>query len=408
MPTTLQSSRPSPIPAPPPATLDADTAVLFFGIDWNAENRTSSHHLAGELAKRFRVFYIECPGYRAPTRSARDVKKVFAKLGRFIRGTRRGPNGLQYRTLLQLPFHRFAAVRWLNRLLVRATVRWSMWRNGIRRPVTWFHVPHVPSLVGTLGERLSVYYCVDDFAAYPGVNPTAIRSMDDETARRADVVFVTSETLVERKRGLNPATHVSPHGVEFDHFARAQDQALPIPADVARLTGPVVGFFGQIQSFIDLEMIDWMAAERPAWHFVLIGHVGVPSGTLPVRPNVHFLGKRPYAELPGYAKRFDACLIPYKSGAWSHHANPLKLREYLATGKPVVSVDTPEVAKFADAVEVAPTREEFLAHLDRVLAGEPDPTRTAHRMARVAGTSWSARADAVVQTIRESLATKHV
>ena len=122
--------------------------ILFFGNDWFAENRTSSHQIARQLAKQFRVFYIECPGWRAPRGSGRDLKKVFVKLWRFLRGTRTTDEGLRLRTLFQIPFHRFAAVRWLNRRLIGATLAWMKWRHGIKDPITWFHVPHVPFLVG--------------------------------------------------------------------------------------------------------------------------------------------------------------------------------------------------------------------------------------------------------------------
>jgi glycosyltransferase involved in cell wall biosynthesis len=305
--------------------------------------------------------------------------------------------------LFQIPFHRFAAVRWLNRRITRTTLALMMWRHKITNPVSWFHIPHVPFLVGRLGERLAVYYCIDDYAAYPGVHPGVVRAMDDETTRKADVVFVASDTLLAGKRTLNPNTHVSPHGVEFDHFARAQDPSLPVPADVAHLTGPVVGFFGLVESFIDLDLIDWLASRRPEWQFLILGRVAVPAESLPKRPNVHFLGKRPYADLPAYAKRFDACVIPYRSGDWSFHANPIKLREYLATGKPVVAVDTPQVRKFADVVEVAADRGDFLARLDRVLAGRCDPEAAARRMGRVASSGWDARVGAVMETIRGEL-----
>jgi glycosyltransferase involved in cell wall biosynthesis len=398
---------PAPMPrtAPPaePANLGPETVVLYFGNDWFAENRTSSHQIARQLAKQFRVYYVECPGWRAPRGSGRDLKKVFVKLWRFLKGTRTIDGGMRLRTLFQIPFHRFAAVRWLNRRIVRATLGWMKWRHGIEDPVAWFHVPHVPFLVGELGERLAVYYCIDDYAAFPGVHPGTVRAMDEETTRRADVVFVASDTLLAAKRQLNPNTHVSPHGVEFEHFSRAQDPALVVPADIAHLTGPVVGFFGLIESFVDLDLIDWLAVRRPDWQFLFLGRVAVPADSLPKRPNVHFIGKRPYADLPAYAKRFDACVIPYRACDWSYHANPIKLREYLATGKPVVAVETPQVKKFADVVEVAASREEFLARLDRVIGSPPNPEEVARRMARVVGSGWAARVDAVIDTLRAEL-----
>jgi glycosyltransferase involved in cell wall biosynthesis len=228
--------------------------------------------------------------------------------------------------------------------------------------------------------------------------------MDDETTRQADLVFVTSDTLLEAKSRLNTQISVSPHGVEFEHFARSQDPRLPVPNDIAQFRGPVVGFFGLIERFIDLELIDWIAEQRPQWQFVFVGRVAVPAESLPCRANVHFLGKRPYESLPGYAKRFDACIIPYRAGDWSYHANPLKLREYLAAGKPVVAVSTPQTEKFADVVETARTREEFLAGLDRMLERPPTPTETTCRMAKVADASWAARAEVVVRELRTALA----
>lgn len=401
----MSAIAPAPVaPAVAPAAgLGPDTVVLYFGNDWFAENRTSSHQLARQLAKRFRVFYVECPGWRAPRGSGRDLKKMFVKVWRFLKGTRTVEDGIRVRTLFQIPFHRFSAIRWLNRRMIRATLGWMTWRHGVKDPIAWFHIPHVPFLVGDLGERLAVYYCTDNFAAYPGVHHDTVRAMDDETARRADVVFVTSDTLLAHKQGLNANTHVSPHAVEFDHFARAQDPTLPVPADIAHLSGPVVGYFGLVESFTDLDLIDWIAGQRPDWHFVFLGRVAVQPEALPKRPNVHFLGKKPYADLPAYAKRFDACVIPYRVGEWSFHANPLKLREYLATGKPVVAVDTPQIRKFADVVEVARDRDEFLAHLDRVIGNPVNPEDVARRMTRVAGFGWADRAEVVVRTLEAEL-----
>src|SRR5262249_60933677 len=123
--------------------------------------------------------------------------------GRFLGATRTAEDGIRLRTLFQFPFHRFAAVRWLNRRIIKTTLAWMKWRHGISGPLTWFHVPHVPFLVGDLGERLSVYYCIDDYAAYPGVHPGTVRAMDDETARKADVVFVASDTPLVGQRALN-------------------------------------------------------------------------------------------------------------------------------------------------------------------------------------------------------------
>ena len=382
---------------------DERMTILYFGNQWFAENRTSSHQLARQLARQHRVLYFQCPGLRAPAGSGRDVKKIFAKLWAFVKGGEKVPEGLTVRTLLQLPLHRFAWVRWLNRVIVKATVRVVMWREGIRQPVTWFHIPHLPYLVNALGERLAVYYCIDDYSALPGVNVAAVQAMDDETTRRADLVFVASDTLEERKRELNPDTHISPHGVDVKHFARALDKSRPVPSDMAHLRGPVIGFFGLIEKWIDLELVDYLAAQRPNWTFVMIGRVASPAVELPRRANLHFLGVRSYDDLPDYGRQFDAAIIPYRLTRQVLNANPIKLREYLAMGKRVVSVDTPHIRKFADVVEIAGSCEEFLAKLDFVLSQPCTREATINRITRVASSSWDHRVADVLRTIRQHM-----
>ena len=209
--------------------------------------------------------------------------------------------------------------------------------------------------------------------------------------RKADLVFVASETLLDRKRALNPRTHVSPHGVDFDHFARAQDDRLPVPTDTAGLPHPVVGFFGLIERWIDLDLIDYLAEQTARVDIRPDRTGGRPRGPVTAEAQHPFLGKRSYADLPAYGKQFDVAIIPYRLTHQVLHANPIKLREYLAMGKPIVSVSTPEIDKYADVVEIAHSREEFLAKLDAVLARPPAPEEIRGRMDRVAGESWDAR-----------------
>ena len=384
----------------------SEPAILYFGNDWFAENRTSSHHIARWLAKRFRVYYIECPGMRAPKGSGRDLKKIWAKLGRFLRGARPVEDGLKVRTLLQVPLHRFAVVRRVNRMLIAATLRWLMWRERVHRPISWFLIPHLAPVVGRLGECLSVYYCIDDYAALPDVDAEAIRAMDEELTRKADLVFVASDTLHPAKLRLNAHTYVSSHGVDVEHFASARDPLTTVPADLAALPRPCVGFFGLIERWIDLDLVDFLAAQRPQWTFALIGRVALSPEEVPRRPNLHYFGKRPYETLPAYGKGFDAAIIPYRLTQQVLHANPIKLREYLAMGKPVVSVGTPEIDKYADVVEIAHSPEEFLSRLDAVLERPAAPAETRRRIDRVTGESWDMRLGSMLETVAGHLAAK--
>jgi glycosyltransferase involved in cell wall biosynthesis len=384
---------------------DDRPTILYFGNDWAAENRTSSHHVARWLARRYRVIYIESPGLRAPKGTGRDLKKLVTKLGLFLRGTRSTPEGLSVQTMMQIPLHRFALVRLCNQALMLATLRLLMLRERISRPVTWFVVPHMASIAGNLGERLSVYYCIDDYAALPDVDVEAIKRMDDDLTRRADLVFVASDTLLEGKRALNPRTHLSPHGVDFDHFVTAQDPALPLPDDIAVVArkGPVIGFFGLIERWIDLDLVAYLAEQRPQWTFVMIGRVAVPDAEVPQRPNILFLGRRPYETLPAYGKAFSAAIIPYRLTRQVLHSNPIKLREYLAMGKPIVSVSAPEIDKFAEVVSVARTREEFLARLDHAVGAGLTAEQRANQTKLASTMTWDARLTKVVEVVDRAL-----
>ncbi len=380
-----------------------EPTILYFGNDWYAENRTSSHHIARRLARSHRMLYIECPGLRAPRGTRRDLKKIWTKISRFLSGPKPVAENLKLWTLLQIPFHRFAFIRRLNVTLILVSLRWIMWREGIRRPIAWFMIPHPAPLVGRLGERLSVYYCTDDYASMPGVNAEAVRAMDTEMARKSDIVFVTSETLLDSKLQLNRETHTSPHGVDIEHFGRAQDEQLPAPTDMAEMSHPVIGFFGLIESWIDLDLVAFLAEQRPNWTFVFIGRLAVPAEQLQRRPNVHFLGNRAYEDLPAYGKHFDVAIIPYRLNRQVMHANPLKLREYLAMGKPVVAVRTAEIEKYSDVVAIADSREEFLAKLDDLLSRPDSPMAIERRMSRVASVSWDARLARVFGIVRSRL-----
>ncbi len=381
---------------------DAPT-ILYFGNDWAGENRTSSHHVARWLASRYRVIYVDCPGLRAPKGTGRDLRKVLSKVRLALAGPRPQPEGLSVQTLLQIPLHRFGLVRRLNRGLILLWLRMLLWRLGVRAPVTWFVVPHVGSLAGRLGERLSVYYCIDDYASLPDVDAPAVRAMDEDLTRRAGLVFVASQTLLAGKSRLNPETYLAPHGVDFAHFARAQDPSLPVPDDVAALPRPIVGFFGLVERWIDLGLVEYLAQQRPGWTFLLIGRVAVPDGDAPRRPNIVYLGRRPYESLPAYGKAFAAALIPYHLTPQVLHANPIKLREYLAMGKPIVSVSTPEIDRFSAYVRIGRDRAEILSHLDRAVAEGLSPPEVEAQLAFASTMTWDANLRRVIERVEARL-----
>ncbi len=375
--------------------------VVYFGNDWFADNRTSSHHVARQLATRTDVLYIECPGLRAPEASSRDLGRVVRKIGRAFRPAVAVTTHLSVKTLVQWPAHRSPTAARFNRLWSRAIVALARPHRGTA-PIAWCTVPHVAGFIDDLGARAVVYHCIDDYASLPGVDAAAVRAMDDRLTRRADLVIAASVPVFESRRALNARTILVPHGVDFDHFARARTP-LPVPTELVALPRPLVGFTGLIERWIDVELIGWLAAQVPSAAFVMIGRVAIPQDQLPTAPNLHWLGPRPYERLPEFGACFDAAIIPYRLNAQVHAANPLKLREYLSMGLPIVSVSTPEIDKFSHVVTIARSREAFRDALVTTLATPLTAEAVARRQAVAREGTWGARLDEMLKGLQPVL-----
>lgn len=376
--------------------------VVYFGNDWFATNRTSSHHIAARLAQYLPVLYVDSPGLRAPSASGHDFKRALRKVVAAFRAPELIDANLWHYTVPQLPFRRVAGVDAFNRAFSSWAVRRGLRCVGMSKPISWFVVPHPGFLSGRLGECLSVYYCIDDYAAHPGVDAELIAARDDGLSRAVDLLFVAPPALLESKRRMNSTATYAPHGVDVALFSKANDPDTAIPHEVADLTLPIIGYFGSVHEWIDLELLEWLATERPNWTFLFVGHAAVDVSRLRALPNVRFAGAQPYESLPSWAKTFDVAIIPYRLNRQVLNANPLKLREYLATGKPIVSVSNPEIQKFSEWVRIAGGREDFLAQIEAALASE-DPGAAAARMAVVADQTWDRRVVDVLSLVAETL-----
>jgi glycosyltransferase involved in cell wall biosynthesis len=379
-----------------------DYSVVYFGNDWFAENRTSSHHIARRLGKLVPVLYIETPGSRGPQTSVRDVRKLWRKLARALAPPQKVGEKFYVATIPQIPFRQLPLIDRLNRWLGAFLARRAMRQLGFGPRISWFVVPHPGPLAKQLGETLTVYYCIDDYASYPGMDPVAIQTLDDNLTRRADVVFVAPRALLEPKRRLNPNIHFSPHGVDFEMFSQASDPATELAEEARGLPHPVIGYFGTVGEFVDFDLLAYLAGSRPAWTFLLVGLIAADVSRFRRYPNVVFAGPRPYETLPRWAKAFDVAIYAHQVNRQTRHSNPLKLREYLATGKPVVSVVTPETATFSEGVYLAGTPEAYLAAIERALR-EDNPELCRKRMAAVRDMSWDARFQETIAVVDEML-----
>jgi len=371
--------------------------IILFSNDWGGDP-LSKHQIALRLSKKNRILWVNSMGNRNPTVSAHDLRRAVKKVWQFVRGCQPvAPNIFRFCPLV-LPFHGNRAARWINRRLLSAGLRRTCRKLGFREPVTLTFVPNSVDVAGSLGERSIIYYCVDEYSQFTGADRDAVLEMEHRLMQKADLVIVSASRLLETKRAANPNTTLITHGVDVDHFRAACSAETAIPEDAAQLAGPVIGFYGLIEDWVDLEVIRHMATARPAWSFLMIGEVKTDTAAVRHLPNVHFTGRRPYQSLPGYCKKFDIAVLPFVVNELTLAANPLKLREYLAAGLPVVATPLPEVQKLGDLIHAATTPAEFLAECDALVAAGrlgPDPAISRNMDAE----SWDGKVELLSQLI---------
>jgi glycosyltransferase involved in cell wall biosynthesis len=287
---------------------------------------------------------------------------------------------------------------------------------GFKKPVHYSFVPQSAWVAGRLGEGLVVYHAADEYAAFDGADAAGVRALEQALLERTDLYVACSAPLLG-KQGARESILVR-HGVEHAHFARALDPATPIPDALRDLPRPIVGFFGLIAEWVDLDSLGETAdrlAQTGGGTVVLVGDVRGASppalARLRARSNVLFAGRRPYEELPGWCRGFDVAVLPFVLNELTIAANPLKLREYLAAGLPVVSTAIPEAASLAQSANRRARGSVILAGsgselaevaVERARSADAGPRR--ERSDAVRDESWDAKASELRAALESALA----
>jgi len=365
--------------------------MICFGHDWSGDP-LSKTHLMRHLAKENRVLWINSIGYRTPQASARDFKRAVNKLKMMAEPVKEVEKNIFVLNPFAIPAYGLPWMRRVNREILRLQIFRAMKKLGMSRPINWVFNPTGSVVAGSLGEELLVYYCVDEFTAFSDAGTQSLIEMEDSLIRKADLVVVSAQRLFKSKSGRNPNTVLVRHGVEYDHFRKALAPETKIPDDIAKLPKPVIGYFGLMAAdWIDVDLIEHVAKHFASGSVVLLGKVTTDVSRLQSLPNVHLLGRKPFADLPGYSKAFDVGILPFPISEVTLNSNPLKVREYFAAGLPVVSTRIPEVEVLGTAL-IGDTKEEFVKRIEEALK---DPGPKAARSDTMKGESWAGRVEEV-------------
>jgi glycosyltransferase involved in cell wall biosynthesis len=382
--------------------------ICFGGEDWWYHHPHSKAHLMRKFARAGnKVVFVNSISMGLPALAHKDLlPRIKRKLGSYSKLARQTEEGITVVSPASLPFFGSAAVRTINRRALSAQIGRLARNRGLSNPVLWIAIPTAAEMIGTLDESAVVYHVSDKYDANTmdhATDPALIRRLHKHAIDAADLVFYSGRKLFDEATHGRDRSYLLEQGVDYNHWKHVGNNNITVAPEIARIPRPRLGYFGAIEPWlVDQELIKQAARERPEWQWVFIGN---KSRGLEIEglPNTHFLPPVPYPELPSYAAGFDVCVLPWETEqSFTSYGSAIKVREYLATGKPVVISPLPEYEPMQDVLRIARTRDGFISLVEDALR-ENDPEASRKRQAAVAGGTWDARAEWVSDLIEKVL-----
>lgn len=334
------------------------------------------------------VLWVEAVAMRSVAGAGRaELRRVRAKL-RSLGGLRCVEERLHVLRPLPIP-PAGRAGRAMQTRVLRRQVMHSVRQLDLGLPaITWFSVPVAAPLRGRVGDHASVLYYQDRYDEFSHVDRSYLRQCLRSLAGGCDLAIASAEELADDLRALGANPVVVSHGVDVDRFS----QPAPSPPQLEGFERPLIGCVGLIDDHLDMAAIRAVAGSMGRGTVVLVGDTNTGVASLG-HPRIRFVGRRPYAEMPAFMQAFDVCLVPFVHNRLTAGVNPIKLREYLAAGRPTVATALPETEPYGDVVELVRDGDWPAAVARAVM--EDDERRRAQRRARVAGESWDVTFDRV-------------
>ncbi len=371
--------------------------IIIFNDDWGRYPSTLQHIATVLMRNNNRVFWIGSVGLRKPKFSYADFIRAFQKIKKMFSKPEDKKEILEETPVLIFPFiipyHDLKFVRSFNMWSIARSVKKVLAGNNAVNPILLTSAPVSDGIIGKLGESCSVFYCVDDYSAMERAFK-CIPETEKKLVDKADAVFAVSDHLLKTRISPKGETHFAPQGVQTHHFKKTE----LLNEKVRNIGRPVIGFFGLISEWIDLDLIYDCAIAYPGYNFVMIGKSLRDLNRFNDCRNFTYLGGVDYSVLPEYASVFDVGIIPFELNDITIPTNPLKLLEYFSLGIPVVSTNLPEAKKFGDLCFVAKDNKEFVNLLPEAVK-DNSAERNKLRIAKAAEFSWESVAEKVFDTV---------
>lgn len=371
-------SRASALPAPSPH-------LIVFADDWG-RHPSSAQHLVRHLVPEREVAWINTIGTRAPQLNAAIIRRGFAKVLQWTRSAAPDLRSASPRVYspVMYPGFRTAWQRTMNAALLGRFMRAAF--GNLANAVVVSTVPIVADLPAKVSARRWVYYCVDDFSSWPGLDSAPLRAMERKFAARADRVIAAGENLAERMKLYGRHAEIISHGIDLEHWRGAGEPSGLLEG----LPRPIFLFWGLIDRRLDLPTLRALDARLSGGTIALVGPEQDADPALAGLTRVRRLGPAPYGVLPSLASEAAALLIPYSDLPVARAMQPLKLKEYLASGRPVVSTRLPALAGWEDCLDIGNDPETFAnLALQRAASELPAAQRAARE--RLKGETWKVK-----------------
>lgn len=397
--------------------MQSDSILAFYWGDWPRPDPNGTQcSLLVQLSQKNKILVVESPITILSLFLHR--KKLWNWIRNFAKPEKILPQLYVFAPLLLLPYHpRFPFPAWIKKLLnkinnplIYIQVRKLLKTHGISNPVLWLTMLHPVELIYKFKHRLTCVLCYDEVSASPIFTKNQqmlIKEFEERLLKKADIVFTTSKRLYNNKIKINPKTYFIPNAIETEFIDRIISK---LPSPFKNIGKPRIGYIGKINVRVNLELICDIAKNKPDWQWVFIGPIEFSAdknllNILMKLKNMHFLGEKRHSEIADYLNHFDVLTIPFVIDEFTKNMNPLKLYQYLASGRPIVSTNLPEVAEFnrlyPNLINVPSSNSEFTKMIEEALK-ETDSYLIKQRMDIARNNTWDKRAQLILNILNEN------